>query len=70
VLLKLTNLEGTLFESNLEVIGLSSKDDLVDVELIRSADDRTITELLGAVCPSKMLAWNEARATKTKKLTP
>jgi hypothetical protein len=65
----LTDLEGTLFESNLEVIGLTSKNDLVDVELIRSAEDFAVTELLGVVCPSEVLAWTEVRAGQMKRFT-
>jgi hypothetical protein len=65
----LTDLEGTLFESNLEVIGLTSKNDLVDVELIRSAEDFAVTELLGVVCPSEMLAWTKVRVGQMKRFT-
>jgi hypothetical protein len=49
----LTNLESTPFERSLEVVRLTAKDDLVDVELVPSTDDLAIRELTRFVSPSE-----------------
>jgi len=48
---------------------LTAEDDLVDVELILSADYLAVGEVLGVMRPSKMLARVEALVEYMKKLT-
>jgi hypothetical protein len=44
-------LESTCLESNPKVIGLTSKDGFVQVEMVRSADQFAVRRLLGVMEP-------------------
>jgi hypothetical protein len=46
-------LERALLESSLEIVGLTGEDDLVQVEMVRAADEFAIRELFALVKPTE-----------------
>jgi hypothetical protein len=53
IALETADLESTLLESSHEVIRLTAKDNLVDVELVRSTDDLAVREVTRLVSLSE-----------------